>query len=48
MVLMKKNVAELKDVVRLAHDYGMEQVFVQHLCHDLSESAASRTIPLAA
>jgi MoaA/NifB/PqqE/SkfB family radical SAM enzyme len=39
MVVMKRNVAELKDVVRLAHEEGMEEVFVQHLCHDLSVSA---------
>jgi MoaA/NifB/PqqE/SkfB family radical SAM enzyme len=39
MVVMKRNVAELKEIVRLAHDCGMEQVFVQHLCHDLSVSA---------
>ncbi len=36
MVLMRQNVSETADVVRLAHEYGMEQVFVQHLCNDLS------------
>ncbi len=39
MVIMKRNIHELKDVVRLAHDFGMEQVFVQHLCYDLSHNA---------
>jgi radical SAM protein with 4Fe4S-binding SPASM domain len=39
MVVMKRNIAELKDVIRLAHEYGLEQVFVQHLCHDVSLSA---------
>lgn len=39
MVLMKRNIHELKDVVRLAYEHGMEQVFAQHLCYDLSHSA---------
>ena len=37
MVIMRRNIHELKEVVRLAHDRGLEQVFVQHLCYDLSE-----------
>lgn len=37
MVVMHRNVHELKDIVRLAHRFSMEQVFVQHLCHDFRE-----------
>jgi MoaA/NifB/PqqE/SkfB family radical SAM enzyme len=37
LVVMKKNLPELREVVRLAHEHGLEQVFVQHLCHDLSD-----------
>lgn len=36
-VVMRRNVHELKDIVRLAHRFSMEQVFVQHLCHDFAE-----------
>jgi MoaA/NifB/PqqE/SkfB family radical SAM enzyme len=37
MVLMRRNLAELPEVVRLAHRHEMEEVFVQHLCHDFGE-----------
>ncbi len=36
-VVVRRNVHELKDIVRLAHRFSMEQVFVQHLCHDFME-----------
>ncbi len=39
MVLMRQNLHGLPDVVRLAHRYEMESVFVQHLCHDFGESS---------
>jgi MoaA/NifB/PqqE/SkfB family radical SAM enzyme len=39
MVAMRQNLHELPDVVKLAHRYGMESVFVQHLCHDFGESS---------
>ena len=38
-VLMRQNLPELPDLVRLAHRYEMEAVFVQHLCHDFGESS---------
>jgi MoaA/NifB/PqqE/SkfB family radical SAM enzyme len=39
MVLMRQNLHELPDVVRLAHRYEMKSMFVQHLCHDFGESS---------
>jgi radical SAM protein with 4Fe4S-binding SPASM domain len=39
MVIMRKNLHELPDLVRLAHDWSMEAVHVQHLCHDFGESS---------
>jgi radical SAM protein with 4Fe4S-binding SPASM domain len=38
-VLMRQNLDELPDLVRLAHRYAMESLFVQHLCHDFGESS---------
>lgn len=38
MVLMRTNLDELPDVVRLAGELEITQVFVQHLCHDFGES----------
>ena len=37
-VLMRQNLHELPDLVRLAQRQGMESLFVQHLCHDFGES----------
>jgi len=39
MVIMRQNLQELPDLVRLAHQWSMERVFVQHLCHDFGESS---------
>jgi MoaA/NifB/PqqE/SkfB family radical SAM enzyme len=39
MVAMRQNLHELPEIVKLAHRYGMESVFVQHLCHDFGESS---------
>ncbi len=39
MVIMKQNLHELPDLVRLAHGWQMEQIFVQHLSHDFKESS---------
>lgn len=39
MVVMRDNVEELPELVRLAHDIGVDSLFVQHLCHDFGESA---------
>ncbi|HEX6384837.1 MAG TPA: radical SAM protein [Anaerolineae bacterium] len=38
MVIMRQNLEELPDLVRLAHRWSMESIFVQHLCHDFGES----------
>jgi MoaA/NifB/PqqE/SkfB family radical SAM enzyme len=39
MVIMRRNLHELPDLVRLAHRFKMETLFVQHLCHDFGESS---------
>lgn len=39
MVVMRQNLHELPDLVRLAHQWFIEQMFVQHLCHDFGESS---------
>ncbi|GIV97751.1 MAG: heme b synthase [Herpetosiphonaceae bacterium] len=38
-VVMRQNLHELPDLVRLAHRWQAEQMFVQHLCHDFGESS---------
>jgi radical SAM protein with 4Fe4S-binding SPASM domain len=38
-VLMRQNLHELPDLVRLAQRYAMESLFVQHLCHDFGEAS---------
>lgn len=38
MVIMRQNLPELPDIVRLAHRYSMKSIFVQHLCHDFGET----------
>ncbi|NLG96985.1 MAG: radical SAM protein [Chloroflexi bacterium] len=39
MVIMRQNLAELPDLVRLAHRYGAEEVFAQQLSHDFGDPA---------
>lgn len=39
MVIMRQNLHELPDLVRMAHQWAVEQLFVQHLCHDFGESS---------
>lgn len=39
MVIMRQNLHELADLVRLAAEWEFEGVFVQHLCHDFGESS---------
>ena len=39
MVVMQQNLHELPELVRLAHQWSVEQMFVQHLCHDFGESS---------
>jgi MoaA/NifB/PqqE/SkfB family radical SAM enzyme len=39
VVVMRQNLHELPDLVRLARRCAMESVFVQHLCHDFGESS---------
>jgi radical SAM protein with 4Fe4S-binding SPASM domain len=38
-VLMRQNLHELPDLVRIAHRWQMRSLFVQHLCHDFGESS---------
>ena len=38
-VVMRENLEELPGLVKLAHDEGIDTVFVQHLCHDFGESS---------
>ncbi len=38
MVVMRRNLHELPDLVRLASAWSFEELFVQHLCHDFGES----------
>ena len=38
MVVMRQNLHELPDLVRLAHEWEAESLFVQHLCHDFGET----------
>lgn len=38
VVVMKQNVHELPDLVRLADRFGIRSIFVQHLCHDFGEA----------
>lgn len=39
MVIMRQNLHELPALVRLAHRWSVESIFVQHLCHDFGESS---------
>jgi radical SAM protein with 4Fe4S-binding SPASM domain len=39
MVIMRQNLHELPELVRLASQWSVEQLFVQHLCHDFGESS---------
>ncbi|HEX8996147.1 MAG TPA: radical SAM protein [Ktedonobacterales bacterium] len=39
MVAMRQNLDELPDLVRLAHRWQVEEMFVQRLCHDFGESS---------
>jgi radical SAM protein with 4Fe4S-binding SPASM domain len=39
MVIMRQNLHELPEIVRLASDWSIEEIFVQHLCHDFGESS---------
>lgn len=39
MVVMRQNLHELADLVRLAAKWKFEGMFVQHLCHDFGESS---------
>jgi hypothetical protein len=37
MVIMRQNLHELPDLVKLAHRWSADQFFVQHLSHDFGE-----------
>ncbi len=39
MVVMRQNLHELPDLVRLAHGWAVEELFVQHLSHDFGEGS---------
>src|SRR5581483_2946373 len=39
MVIMRQNLHELPDLVRRAHEWHMEEIWVQHLAHDFKESS---------
>src|SRR5437763_2091896 len=39
VVIMRQNLHELPDLVRLAYQWSMESIFVQHLCHDFGEAS---------
>lgn len=39
MVIMRQNLHELPELVRLADSYGIDTMWVQHLCHDFGESS---------
>jgi radical SAM protein with 4Fe4S-binding SPASM domain len=38
-VVMRRNLEELPGLVRLAHEFGLQGISVQHLAHDFSESS---------
>ncbi len=38
MVVMRRNLDEVPAMVRLAHRWGVDDLFVQHLCHDYQEA----------
>jgi radical SAM protein with 4Fe4S-binding SPASM domain len=38
-VVMRGNLHELPELVRLAHEEGIDTISVQHLCHDFGESS---------
>jgi radical SAM protein with 4Fe4S-binding SPASM domain len=38
-VVMRRNLPEIADLVRLAHRLEIDSLFVQHLCHDFGESS---------
>jgi radical SAM protein with 4Fe4S-binding SPASM domain len=47
MVIMRQNLHELPALVRLAHKWSVESMFVQHLCHDFGEdSLPERYLPM--
>jgi MoaA/NifB/PqqE/SkfB family radical SAM enzyme len=41
MVLMRQNLAELPDLVRLAHRFGLDEVFGQQISHDFGDGGFS-------
>jgi len=38
MVIMRRNLHELPNIVRFAHKWSIKSIFVQHLCHDFAET----------
>jgi MoaA/NifB/PqqE/SkfB family radical SAM enzyme len=39
VVVMRQNLHELPDLVRLAQSLGLDSIFVQHLCHEFGEAS---------
>lgn len=39
VVAMRQNLGEIADLVRLAHHLTIDEIFVQHLCHDFQEES---------
>lgn len=47
MVIMRQNLHELPELVRMVHRWSVESLFVQHLCHDFGEtSLPERYLPM--
>jgi radical SAM protein with 4Fe4S-binding SPASM domain len=44
MVVMRRNIEELEAVIELAHRFSLEQVFVQHLCLDFSDTSNGEVV----
>lgn len=42
-VVMRQNLHELTGLVRFAHRWSIDEMFVQHLCHDFAESTLPRS-----
>jgi MoaA/NifB/PqqE/SkfB family radical SAM enzyme len=47
VVVMQENLHELPELMRFAHRFGFQSVFVQHLCHDYGEAGLpGRYLPM--
>ncbi len=39
MVIIRQNLHELPELVRMVHNWSVDSLFVQHLCHDFGETS---------